>query len=129
MARFLLFITIITLTSCSTEKLKRYQSIVRDADRFEIYYKATNKTIAVPERMNANFKDILTRNVNPETQRKFINDVKIDIYKGNKQTGFLMIINGDKSPFVNFNSDKLNFGFRLTYGIGQTIDNLYSDMR
>jgi hypothetical protein len=104
-----------------------YERIVRDADRFEIYYKATDKTVVIPERLTANFKDILTRNVIPETQRKFVNDVKVDIYKGNKQTAFLMIINGDKSPFVNFNSDKLNFGFRLTYGIGQAIDNLYSD--
>ena len=127
MVRFILFITVIALTSCSDGKLKKYESIVRDADRFEIYYKSTNKTVAVPGQMTTNFKDILTRNVDPEIQRKFINDVKIDIYKGNKQIAFLMITNGDKSPFVNFNSDKLNFGFRLTYGIGQTIDNLYSD--
>jgi hypothetical protein len=127
MVRFILIITAIALASCSDGKLKKYQSIVREADRFEVYYKSTNKTIAVPKQTTANFKDILARNVNPETQRKFINDVKIDIYKGNKQIAFLMVTNGGKSPFVNFNSDKLNFGFQLTYGIGQTIDNLYSD--
>jgi hypothetical protein len=127
MARFILFITVFALASCSNGKFKKYEGIVNDADRFEIYYKSTNKTVAIPEQMTANFKDILTRNVNPATQRKFINDVKIGIYKGNKQIGFLMIANGGKSPFVNFNSDKVNFGFRLTYGIGQTIDNLYAD--
>ena len=103
----------------------KYKSIVRQADRFEVYYKSTDKTIAVEERMTANFKDILTRNVTPETQRKFVNDVKIEIYKENKLTAFLMINSG----FVNFDSDNLNFGFRLTYGIGQTIDDLYADNR
>ena len=127
MVRFILFITMIALTSCNDGKLKKYESIVREADRFEIYYKSTDKTVAVPEQMTSNFKDILTRNINPETQRNFINDVKIGIYKENKEIGFLMIADGGKSPFVNFNSDKVNFGFRLTYGIGQTIDNLYAD--
>lgn len=80
--------------------------------------------MVIPTQQVENFKEILTRNVKPELQRKFINDVRVDFYKNSNRIAFLRITNGKASPFVNFNSDSLNFGFRLTYGLGMTIDDM-----
>ncbi len=125
MARLFIMI-LIALISCKNQNFQKYKSIVQKADKFEIYYKSVNKTVRIPEQDIDKFKDILTRNVKPELQRKFINKVRVDFYKNGNRIAFLMINNGNPSPFVNFNSDNLNFGFRLTYGIGMTIDNLYA---
>lgn len=125
MTRLSLIISILILTSCKDGKLREYESIVQEADRFDIYYNATNKTVTVPGQLAANFKSILTRNVKPEMQRKFIGNIRIDIYKSDQRTAFLTIAGSNTNPFANFNSGSLHFGFRLTYGIGQAIDNLY----
>lgn len=127
MVRLFIILISIALISCKDSKLQQYERIVKEADRFEIYYKATGKTVSIPKEQIDNFKDILTRNVKPELQRKFINDVQVNISKNNKRTAFLRIANGGTNPFANFSSDGLNFGFRLTYGIGMTIDNISSE--
>ena len=122
MVRLVLISMSICLTSCQESKLRRYERIVKEADKFEIYYKSTNKTVSVPKEDIDNFKRILIRNITPEVRRKFINDVQVNLYKGNKCTASLMISNGGPKPFANFFSDSLGFGFRLTYRIGMTID-------
>ena len=122
MGRFLIIMSILALTSCKDRRLLKYEQVVLEATKLQIVYNASNKTITIPEQQIVNFKHILSRNVKPELQREFINDVRIDIFKDNRRTAFLLINNSDKLPFVNFNSDSVNFGFRLTYGIGQTLN-------
>ncbi len=111
--------------SCNDNKLQNYERIVNSADKFEIHYKNTGRIITIPDSLKSNIKNILTRDIKPESQRKFINDVSIQLYKGGIKSGTLMITNNATKPFVNFKSDSLNFGFRLTYGIGMTIGELY----
>lgn len=125
MLRFLIIITII-ISSCSYTKLRKYESIVREADRFDIFYNGKNKTVTVPQKLINDFKDVLIRNINPEEIRKFYSNVTIDIYKNNQRTAFIVIANG-KEPFANFNAEGAHFGFQLTYRIGMTIDNLYEN--
>jgi hypothetical protein len=127
MGRFFLFFLFISLTSCKDARILKYEHIVQEATKFEIVYNASDKTITIPEQQIGNFKDLLIRNIKPELQRKFINDVRIDIFRNNQKTAFLMITNGDKEPFANFNSDGLNFGFRLPYGIGQILEDLFAE--
>lgn len=127
MMRFVIIITIAALISCKDGKHKRYEKFVQEADRFKVFYNATNKTVTVPEHSTENFKKILTRNVEPEMQRKFMADVRIDIFTGGKRTAFLMITNRGTNPFVNFGSNGMSFCFPLTYGMGQAVENLYAN--
>jgi hypothetical protein len=59
-------------------------------------------------------KDVLKRNIKPETEKSLTPDKKFEIIKGDKVVGQLLIFH----PFANFVSDVTEFGFRLTYGIG-----------
>lgn len=127
MVRLFIILILIAHTSCKNSKLQQYESIVKEADKFEIHYKTTGKTVSIPKEEINNFKDILTRNIKPELQHKFINDIQVDISKNNKRTAFLRIATGGTNPFVNFNSNGLNFGFRLTYRIGMTIDDISNE--
>ena len=127
MGRFLIIMSFLALTSCKDRRLLKYEQVVLEATKLQIVYNASNKTIIIPEQQIVNFKHILSRNIKPELQREFINNVRIDIFKDNRRTAFLLINNRDKLPFVNFNSDSANFGFRLTYGIGQTIDHYIAE--
>jgi hypothetical protein len=68
------------------------------------------------------FKNHLKRHIEPESQRYFMNDVLIELYSDSSKIGSLLIYYGGKTAgFVNFNSDSLNFGFPLTYGIGMFV--------
>ena len=95
-----------------------YNQIVDSADKIEISKLVDNdwkleSEVAGKEELQF-LKDVLKRNINPETQRKFKADKKFEIVKDDKVVGQLLILH----PFVNFTSDNLGFGFRLTYGIG-----------
>ena len=79
---------------------------MQSADKFEIYYKSNGETVIISPEQIKDFKAILTRNVKPEFQRKFINDVRVDFFKIYNRIAFLMIANGNTNPFVNFNSDQ-----------------------
>ena len=112
--------------SCNDTKLQNYTRIVNSADKFEVHFKNTSKIITIPDSLETNIKDIFTRNIKPELQRNFINDVSIQLYRGGIKIATLLITTNVTKPFVNFKSDSLNFGFPLTYGIGMTIYELYN---
>ncbi len=119
MVRFLLIIIVVALTSCGKAKLRNYESIVQTANRFEIVYASHSETVSEQEVVH--FKDILISDVKPEMKRKFITDVRVDIYKGYIRTGSLTMSLNRANGFVNFNSDSLNFGFPMTYRMGMYI--------
>lgn len=122
-----IFIVLVLSSSCNDKRLDEYKSIIREADRFEIIYTLTNKKVILKNELVPKLKDVLTRNVKPETQRKLVENIRIAIYKNNRQTSFLIIGYDNIQPYINFNSANLNFGFRLTYGISQGINNIYND--
>jgi len=70
------------------------------------------------------FKAILIRNIQPEKQRSTISNGDIALFRDSTKIAYLHINTNAKDPFVNFYSGSLNFGFRLTYGIGMFIVNL-----
>ena len=110
---------ILTLSCCARDnRLEVYNQIVDSADKIKISKLVDNdwkleSEVAGKEKLQF-LKDVLKRNINPETQRKFKADKKFEIVKDDKVVGQLLILH----PFVNFTSDNLGFGFRLTYGIG-----------
>ena len=117
-----IFIAFLTLTAYSQTKIDKYNSIIDQATRIEIKFKDSEKEIELDKNQVEIFKDILKRNIEPEIQRKFIADIQIDLYENESRIGFLMITYNESKPFVNFGSDDLNFGFELTYGIGQYLN-------
>ena len=66
-------------------------------------------------------KNILKRNVKPEHPKKIIAGHKIEIYKKGKLQGVLFITAAKEDPFVNFKNENVDFGFRLTNGIGMSL--------
>ncbi len=117
---FLMLISFVP--ACKDEEFRQYKKIIQQADRFEIYYKSNGSTIDIPKQELDNFKEVLTQNIKPDLQRKFINNVTINVYQNNHRTAFMLITTGEENPFVNFNSDSLHFGYGLTYRIGMTLD-------
>jgi hypothetical protein len=119
--RIICVITFISLIGCDRQ-LHIYYNIVDKVDRVVITYKKTGLKKILTNIEIETFKNHLKRNIQPELQRVFINDVLVELYSDSKRIAFLLIYQGVKDiGFVNFNSDNLNFGFRLTYGIGMFI--------
>jgi hypothetical protein len=108
---------------CQGIAVQQYKSIVNHANRFEVYFIDINKTITIPPSEIQRFKDVITKDIKPEFQRKFIIDTRIDFFRDNQRIGYLMVQNG-KVPVANFNSDSLNFGFALTYRMGMWIGDM-----
>ncbi len=123
---FLFTISLLFLFSCSRdERLDAYTQIVDNADKIVFYVRhadtfAITKSIDSLEHLK-NLKNILKRNIKPEYQRKFMAQQKIEIYRHDKLLGTLLISGITEKPFVNFTNDTFGFGFRLTYGIGNSL--------
>ena len=110
------------MTACYQSKIDKYISIIDRVTRVEINFKNTGKKIELDKNQVEIFKDILKRNIEPEIQRKFIADIQIDLYANENRIGFLTVTDKVTNPFVNFDSDDLNFGFQMTYEIGQYLN-------
>lgn len=123
---FLFSICLLFLFSCSKDKrLDDYAQIVDSADKI-VFYARHADTFAISKIVDSlayleNLKNILKRNIKIETQRKFIAQQKIEIYRQEKLQGLLLISGTKEHPFVNFTNDKFGFGFKLTYGIGMSL--------
>ncbi len=113
---------ILFIPACKHKELNQYKKIIQQADRFEIYYKSNGSTIDIPRQELDNFKEMLTQNIKPDSQRKFINNVTINVYQNNQRTAFMLIATSGVNSFVNFNSDSVHFGYGLTYRLGMTLD-------
>lgn len=117
---------LLILYSCNEDKrLADYSTIVDGADKIVFYTRmgdtfSRTREVVSPDQL-ADLKAILKRNIKPETQRKFIANHKIEMLSYGKVTGVLLISGIKENPFVNFKSDNLGFGFRLTYGIGMSL--------
>jgi hypothetical protein len=122
----LLQILIISLiiTTCTPSNVNKYNSRIDRVSRIEIDFKNSDKKIELDKKQVEILKDILKRNIVPEYQRKFVTDIQIDLYDNENRIGFLMITDNSTKPFVNFGSNDLNFGFQLTYGIGQYLNEI-----
>jgi hypothetical protein len=105
------------LTACN-EKLDQYQEIIDRIDRIDIHYKDINKDTSLSSQQMSTFKKMLVRNIKPNLQTKFNSDIIVHLYLEDKRIAFLQVHISERNPFVNFNSDELNFGFPLTYGLG-----------
>ena len=127
MRRLIFLIVIILLYSCKDKTVKNYERLVEKADKIVITERDHDDTIIVKSAIVLqNLKDILKRNIKPETPRKFIIDKSINLYAGDRKLGLLMVGYGEK-PYINFRSDSLCFTFPLTYGIGMALDELSSE--
>jgi len=125
-ATLYLFILALSLAACTQAKIEKYSSLVDRATYIEINFSESDKTIVLNNNQLHTFKDILRRNIKPKSQRKFTADIHVVLYEKESRLGNLLIINSTTNPFVNFSSDKVDFGFQLTYGIGQFLDELKS---
>lgn len=112
----------LALTSCGPSKTDRYTSIINQTTRIKIEYLKFDEVIELDKSQTEVFKAILKRNVEPENQRKFQADIRVELYDNNEQIGVLTITDNGSTAFVNFDSEDLHFGFLLTYGIGQYLE-------
>jgi hypothetical protein len=124
MKRLFQILILLSLFSCIDRRISEYQTILSQVDNIQIEYKPLNKTAELNSGNVKMLKEILTRNIRPTIQRKFKSDTQVNLYSNGEKIGFLMINNDPDLPFVNFCSDKLNFGFQLTYGIGMYLDDI-----
>ncbi|HRI19327.1 MAG TPA: hypothetical protein PLA68_00170 [Panacibacter sp.] len=114
---------LIIFASCNND-LKYYRQTVEKANKIEVHYRNSKDTILLTPQQTEAFKKILTRDVIPKLQTKFLYNTAIDLYKDNERIGFILINSSSEYPFANFSSDSLGFGFILPYGIGMFMDNL-----
>jgi len=121
MIKALLIATLFTLTACN-RIYDQYKTIINDVDRIDIHYKNTGRDIRLSTKDVVAFKKVLLRSIKPEMQKEFISDVTVDFYAHDKRIAYFQIYQAPTNPFVNFNSENLNFGFQLTYGIGMFLD-------
>jgi len=84
--------------------------------------------IAIPSGDTAGFEELITTGIKPDIQKKFISNTRIDLFRDSQRIGYIMIQNG-KTPAANFNSQNLNFGFRLTYRLGMWISEMSDSER
>ncbi len=119
-------ITFVFISCSGNYNIIKYNKIIDDADTFKIYKRIDDtfvleNQVYKPEYAKS-LKSILTRHINPEYQKKFIPNAKIEIYNGEKLKGALLISTSKENPFVNFSNGEFGFGFKLTYGIGMYLD-------
>jgi hypothetical protein len=124
MKRLFQILTLLFLFSCTDSRTSDYETIINQVDNIKIEFKSLNKTVELNKEYIPMFKEILIRDIKPTVQQKFKSDTQVDLYSDGQKVGFLMINNNPDKPFVNFGSDKLNFGFGLTYGIGMYLDEI-----
>ena len=124
MKKTLLLFLIIALVSCKDNRLQEYNQLVKEADRFEIYFRASGRTVPIPARLTNKFKTILTRKIEPGDPHQFTDNARIDMYTGNKRTGYLLVVEDATNSYANFKSGSLHFGFQPSYEIGLSIDNI-----
>jgi len=118
------FVILLMLTACSQSKIEEYNAIIDKSTRIEIVYKDLNKRVELDNQQVEVFKDILKRNIEPTIQKKYKAEIQIDLYHKEDRIGFLIVTNKSSNPFVNFGSENLNFGYQLTYGIGQYLNEI-----
>jgi hypothetical protein len=104
--------------------MKLYERLINEVDSASIQYLKDGKAIYLSRQYTQSLKKVLTRHIKPEIQRKFISDARIELFRNKKRIAFLLIANDSQNGFANFNSDSLQFGFRLTYGIGMFINEI-----
>jgi hypothetical protein len=114
--------SLVVFSSCMDERKVHYYSTVDKVNRVTVEYINQDTIIELEKAQIDNFKEILKRNVQPEHQRKFQADIQVNLYDGKDKVGALLIYNDPDKPFVNFTSEELGFGFQLTYGIGQYLN-------
>ena len=114
--------------SRSNKTISRYEKIVDQTDRITIEFKSIDKTVELDKIQVENLKGILISNIGSTSIRKFVADVQINLYSQGNRIGFLMVTENPDKPFVNFGSENLNFGFKLTYGIGRYLNETESNI-
>ncbi|MEL6558541.1 MAG: lysozyme inhibitor LprI family protein [Bacteroidota bacterium] len=114
------------LISCSdNERLIQYNQLVNNADSIVFSFnKGSNQTIySVKDSAELiDLKAILTRNIKPETQVKFISDAAIELFNNGQPVGILLI--NSNTNYLNFNAESFGFGCQLTYGIGRYLEEI-----
>lgn len=121
MIRVSLLFLLMLMASCQNKQLKAYEAIVDFSDSAVIVY-GESDTVSISKDRLENFKDILKRNIEPESPRKFLSNESILLFNSDKKIAALHLSQGTNKPYVNFQSGSVNFTFRLTYGIGMTVD-------
>ena len=96
---------------------------MHEADSCVIKNSHKEMIILIGDTLNK-YKTVLTRAVQPEGQKPIRNDFSIELYNRNHKIGDLSIQLDHLIPFANFNSGKLKFGFRVSYGLGMSLDEL-----
>ena len=121
--RLYLLLLLIVVSSCKDKRIDAYNAIVNSTDSAVIYYRTSNDSLTVVKSDLGRFKNILKRNVQPKEPRKFTSSRDISLFKDGRKIASLWLSNDTIKPYVNFQSDSVNFSFRLTYGMGMTVDN------
>jgi hypothetical protein len=127
MKRLIIIAVSFGLFSCKDWRISKYDQIVDKADRIVINDKEHNDSMVLTNQpMLDNMKNVLKRNIKPESPRKFLAKRTITLFSNGLKNGVLLISYGSK-PYVNFRSDSLNITFPLNYGIGMSLDEMHNE--
>ena len=114
------------LLSCKDNRTKEYEKIVSQTARFKIHFLPEKKTFFLRQNEVEQFKQVLTSEIRPDTVSSFMADTRIELIGSDfQQIGVIALIHNSR-PTASFNSEKLKFGFRLTYRIGMWVSEMRS---
>ena len=127
--RLIVVLFAIVLSGCSGKQdLETYAQLVAETDQVQMKVLSTGQEIALTTAEVNAFKVLLTQNIEIKAPKEMKADVQVELLSAGKVIGYLMIARQPDAPFVNVNSEIVNLGLGLTYGIGMFIDEKEAQM-
>ena len=118
----LLILTTLALISCDNRR-NDYGELVSEADSIVFSYNIEGRyreAQFLTDSSNLQFiKKLLTRNIEISDLNHFVGGSRIQLFNDGKNSGTIEI--SETVAKVNFSSAELEFGYGLTYGLGQFI--------
>ena len=115
--------------SCNSGRIGKYENLVDSCDKAVIYYKSSGDSLVILNQRLESFKKKLKRDIEPEDAIEAPWEQRIVLLKESKLLATLDLTGIDGLPYVNVRSSTVNFNFRLTYGIGMTVENYFFNSR
>jgi len=123
MRRLLYIVIILSLYSCTENRLNVYNETVDGADRIVINFAGQKDSIIRDTgKLLLNLKGILKRGVKPTAVKETKPACQLYLYKEGRRTGLLSV--SEKWDYVIVDLGEVNFGFPMTYGIGMALGDM-----
>ncbi len=124
--KILHLIFIILFIGCTNPNEKYFLDILEKTDKVYLYKRIDENFCPIKSFNYTETQEIINHiktDFKIEMQRKFIGDLRLELYQGDSLIGYLKIDNGE-IPFVNFSNSEKGFGFRLNYSLGRFLEEI-----